>query len=376
MLVIITNIPTPYRTAFFNEMSHIAQSKKFNIKILYCARTEPNRHWPFEPTSMHHDFEILPGYHPSFRTIYPHINPSILKQLKRLSPKLIICAGSWNLPTVMLAVLKRVSDAPIYFWSEGHQDAVINAKGVIARLRASILNKFDGFLVPNEKSKEWIKEQLDRDKPIVHLPNTVDENFFIDAQKLEKLALRSQLMIPEHDTVFLQVAQLESKKGPIELAENFLHAQHNQLANCTLVFVGTGSLINELEKIAQQSQGKIKVIGQQNMSQVRQWLALTDWFVLNTKKDPNPLTPIEASFTGTPCILSTKAGNFNEICKPSNGIAIENTETPLPALISAKNTSLQRYQEMSTHAVNNARDNFSRAMVINHLLSELLTFQD
>jgi glycosyltransferase involved in cell wall biosynthesis len=373
MLVIITNIPTPYRTAFFDEMTRIFGAKNLKIKVLYCAKTEPNRHWPFEPELMQHDFEILKGFHPSIKNVYPHINPSIISKLRSLSPKFIICAGSWNTPTVMIAVLKRINDTPIYFWSEGHEDAVINSKGPIAKVRSFILNKFDGFLVPNTKSEAWINNQLLTDKPLVNLPNTVNEDFFINARQLDKKAERVKHNVPQNHCVFLQVAQLEEKKGPVQLATSFLAECDKQLSNCTLIFVGTGTLLNKLNDIAQQSNDKIRVIGQQNMEQVRQWLVLSDWFVLNTNKDPNPLTPIEASFTGTPCILSTKAGNFNEICKQSNGIAIDNTESPLSALISAKHTSSQRYKELSINAFNNAKWHFSRDVVIGNLYSELFT---
>lgn len=371
MLVVITNIPTPYRTAFFDTLASLCATKGVGFKVLYCAQSEPNRHWPFEPDKMNHDFEVLSGFHFSIKNIYPHINISVFKYLKALNPTTIICAGSWNMPTVMMTVCKRVCPAPIYFWSEGHADAVRNSTGFISRIRHAILNKFDGFLVPNEKSRSWITEQLKREKPCFSLPNTVNETYFLSAKNLDKALLRQRYNIKPNAKVFIQISQLEAKKGVLELANSFLKHISSAFSNSTLVFVGTGSLLKQLQKIAKQAPEHILIIGQQDITQIRDWLALSDWFVLNTNQDPNPLTPIEASFSGTPIILSKKAGNFNEICSAADGIEITDINQPEKALIEAKKLSDVQYRQACESALAVAKKSFTRQQVVQSLLKDL-----
>ena len=66
-LVFLTNIPTPYRCAFYNELTKESARKGVGLTVLYCARREPNRHWQISPSAFLHDAVFLDrGFHPTF----------------------------------------------------------------------------------------------------------------------------------------------------------------------------------------------------------------------------------------------------------------------------------------------------------------------
>src|SRR5690606_61153 len=124
MLVVLTNIPTPYRSAFFNTLKEELQRERLGLHILYCAETEPRRFWKFEPELNDYDYTFLKGFHPEFKNYYPHFNIGAGKKIRELKPKWILMGGSWNSPTVVQTLLfPPYSSAKIIFWSEGHIDA-------------------------------------------------------------------------------------------------------------------------------------------------------------------------------------------------------------------------------------------------------------
>src|SRR3990167_6602320 len=104
-LLVVTNIPTPYRIAFFNVLH--AQLIKIggSLKVLYCSENEPDRHWEINLKEQQFEYEILNGFHQNIKGLYLHFNPSVLQKTKEFQPNYILYAGSWNMPTVMYSLL-------------------------------------------------------------------------------------------------------------------------------------------------------------------------------------------------------------------------------------------------------------------------------
>ena len=143
-LVVLTNIPTPYRTAFFDALAEEAARAGRRFHVLYCAKTEPSRHWPYDASKIRHAHTVLRGFHPSLAGIHAHLNPGVLAELNLLKPDTLIIAGAWNTPTMLIAGLNIYSPPPRrFFWSEGHADAALHPSGLIAWLRRRIYRIFD-----------------------------------------------------------------------------------------------------------------------------------------------------------------------------------------------------------------------------------------
>ena len=104
-LVVLTNIPTPYRTAFFDALAEEAARAGKRFHVLYCAKTEPGRYWPYDASKIRHAHTVLRGFHPSLTGIHAHLNPGVLAELNLLKPDTLIIAGSWNTPTMLIAGL-------------------------------------------------------------------------------------------------------------------------------------------------------------------------------------------------------------------------------------------------------------------------------
>jgi len=372
MLVILTNIPTPYRTAFFDALAEAAACAGKRFHVLYCAKTEPGRHWPYEPSKMKHAHTVLRGFHPSLTGIQAHLNPGVLAELNLLKPDTLLLAGSWNTPTMLIAGLNIYAPAPRrFFWSEGHADAALHKSGLIAWLRRRVYRTFYGFAVPNAKSAEWALSQAGSPRQVVTLPNAIDAKFFARPSATSRPEARRQLGLEGEGRVLVQVSALSDRKGVLELAKAFLGLPVAERRGAKLLFVGEGDQRSQLETLAAGSDGAIRVLGQLPPEEVRRVLWAADTFVLNTRLDPNPLSAIEAAAAGLPIAMSAAAGNILEVVEvPQTGFVIKDAADPSEALRAALYTSDDELAAMGARAAANAQ-RFDAMTVARSLIKQL-----
>jgi glycosyltransferase involved in cell wall biosynthesis len=372
-LVVLSNIPTPYRTAFFDALAEEAARAGKRFHVLYCAKTEPGRHWPYEPSKMKHAHTVLRGFHPSLTGIQAHLNPGVLAELNLLKPDTLLIAGSWNTPTMLVAGLNIYSPAPRrFFWSEGHADAALHKSGLIAWLRRRVYRTFDGFAVPNAKSADWAIAQAGGPRQVVTLPNAIDANFFARPSAVSRQEARRQLGLEREGRVLVQVSVLSARKGVLELANAFLGLPAAERRGAKLLFVGEGEQRSRLETLAAGSEGAIRVLGQLPPKEVRRVLWASDAFVLNTRLDPNPLSAIEAAAAGLPIVMSAAAGNIREVVEePKTGFVIRDPADPSEALRSVLSASESELAAMGERAAQVARTQFDAVAVAQTLIRQL-----
>lgn len=376
-LLIITNIPTPYRIAFFNVIHNQLLSENGTLKVVYCANNEPDRHWKINLEEQQYEYEILKGIHLKLGGLFLHFNPSILKVTKTYSPDIILYAGSWNMPTVMYSLLVNYYLKKKYtkiFWTEGHDGSIIHKKGLVPLLRKFIQNKFDGFAVPNRRSEKYLFNQLKLNiKPIIFLPNTVDGVFYskpLDWNEQKTIEIKRKFNIPINSKIAIQVAQIEDRKGVIELTNHW--SKLSNITNYHLILVGEGSLKENLKKEFSNN-NFIHFLGNQPKEIVRELLFASNLFILYTKNDPNPLTLIEASYASLPLVTTVFAGNCNELILNKNGVILENHDYELfsEKLLEIINSDLET---MGSNSFENVKENFDIKIVSRNLLKQLKIF--
>lgn len=371
-LVVLTNIPTPYRSALFDALAEAAACVGRRFHVLYCAKTEPGRHWPYEPAKMRHAHTILRGFHPRVAGACAHLNPGVLAELNLLKPDTLLIAGAWNTPTMLVAGLNIYSPRPRrFFWSEGHAGSVLSRRGLIAWLRRRIYRTFDGFAVPNQASAEWALAQAGSARPVLDLPNAIDAKAFARPSAAARSEARRHLRLEEQDRVLVQVSALTHRKGVLELARSFLAIPADVRRGAKLLFVGDGERRAELESTAAGSADTIRILGQLPADEVRRVLWTADAFVLNTRLDPNPLSAIEAAAAGLPVVMSAAAGNFREVVEaPRAGLVIRDPSDPTDALRAVLGASAAELASMGERAAANAQK-FDAQSVARALIRQL-----
>lgn len=325
-LVVLTNIPTPYRIHFFNRLAAELRRRDIGFGVLFCAKSEANRHWPFDPAALHFTYKILPGLHPRLGGVTFHLNPSVGHWLRRWKPTWLLSAGAWLMPTGLIALAAlRSNECARFFWSEGHEDAVLHRTGLVPRLRRQVLQRYDGFAVPNRKSADYLARQLGTRPKCLPLPNIVDDSFYLPPSAEQRDSARRKHGIGASDVLIIQVAQLEERKGTLELVQGWAISALTH-PHLRLVLVGAGTLELQVRAVAADAvkTGRLILTGPIAAQAVLDWLHAADAFALNSRRDPNPLSAIEAGLTGLPLLLSRKIGNFEELHQQGQtGFAIE-----------------------------------------------------
>jgi glycosyltransferase involved in cell wall biosynthesis len=205
------------------------------------------------------------------------------------------------------------------------------------------------------------------------LPNTVDDQFYRRQGPHERAEARAALNIRKDCRLLVQVSQLIPLKGVLELASAFEVVSTGK--DASLAIIGSGPLESEMRLRFSNaiSARRLLLPGHVDRTEVRRWLMAADGFVLNTLKDNNPLSPIEASFAELPVLLSRKAGNFEEIVRSDDyGFAIDDTSTVQSVIGRFLDFDIDVLRSIGKNCRENADAQFSVKSVVSTFLTKAL----
>ena len=159
------------------------------------------------------------------------------------------------------------------------------------------------------------------------------------------------------------MSTLSKRKGVKEFLEAYVSLEKNLRDKLNLFFLGEGELLNELMQIKKDNKLiNVHFLGHVNQEVVRDFLSFSDIFALPTKLDPNPLTPIEASYMRKPLLISKFAGNYNELLNGNTGLSIDtiSPEAIKKSLLELTTLSKKQLKEMGENSYLNVVSKFSR----------------
>ena len=90
--LILTNILTPYRRFFYDELYKLAKTQGDEFHVILMAETEPNRNWYYKDYKTQYS-ELLYGKTITINDIFIHINWHVKKTLIKYNPDLVIFVG-------------------------------------------------------------------------------------------------------------------------------------------------------------------------------------------------------------------------------------------------------------------------------------------
>ncbi len=320
----ITNIPTPYRNHRYRVAGRVFPGHGLDFEVWYMAWSEHDRHWRFDDADLDHPHRVWSGVHPVVRGTDLHVNPALVAAARRHPADVTIVAGWASLTTLALARLLPHGRTLHLLESESNDASVSQSGSVFDRARRMAVRAAQGYVVPGPTARRLL-ERIDpaaAGKPVLELPNIVDEAAFAAARidPAGRDAARRRLGLPsggEGRQVWLCAARLEPFKG-LDLL-----IPHVAALPVTLVVAGTGSQREALERQARSAGADVRFVGQQDDAAMVGLYAVADVFVLPSRRDPNPLTPIEALAAGVPVAVSTRAGNVHEVVADGAGWALD-----------------------------------------------------
>ena len=380
-LVSLTNMPTPYRIHFYNALARALHGRGAVLQVLFMSKTEPGRHWQLTRENWFFDHDFLPGLHPVALDRQFHLNPTSLTRLALSPPAWLLLSGSWYMPTVFLSSwLTKLTRTTTLFWSESNLAYVEHRSALVEKLRGWIMDSFDGYAVPGAWAREYVLQYTPSaaKKPMLDLPNVVDERLFRDEVAKRRVGRQELLakwhLQERHRPILFAAARLEPVKGIREL---LLALASMQARPVTLLIAGEGALRAELESLIREAglEEELRLLGFLGEREILELLSLADGFILPSLGDPYPLAVIEAAFAGLPLLLSDRVGCHPEAVLPGeNGLLFNPHDLDSIRLCLDEFVGLgpQMWAQMGARSLELAEHRFSTEHVVARFVGELL----
>lgn len=132
----------------------------------------------------------------------------------------------------------------------------------------------------------------------------------------------------DNDRVWIIPARLSPEKGILNFMDLLVKTKFKE-SNITIIIPGTGPLESNIKAKITDLGLKISLLGFQNQKEMAELYALSDVFVLPSLSDSNPLTCIEALWSGKPLLVSAHVGNYPEVIEEGvNGYVFDYSKSP------------------------------------------------
>ena len=252
-VVLLTNILNPFRIFFYDKLRDEYAHHNVDFRVLVMVPNEPGRTWQYD--DFRRDYTtLMKGGLKKVSGIDVIINPGIGRVIKKMNPDVMVCAGSYMLPSVWAAIgLKKKYNYKVLYWSESH----LNEKrsygslklAVRSFFRNTVISRFDGFWYAGKMSKEFIDTYASEDSYYVFVPNLIDERAYYIASKYseeQKKVIRKSYNVADDNVMFLTPARLSKEKGILEFLDIMNDVPSKN--KVTIVMPGQGELKEEIEK--------------------------------------------------------------------------------------------------------------------------------
>lgn len=287
---IVTNIPTPYRNPVYSLLP------QHRFQVLFCGRTEGNRHWNLPEPNFHHQFLAERTHAKGDGFNYIHNNPDIWAALNCLRPRVVVTTG-FN-PTHLYAFLwaKRngirhvcmtdgtlLSEAGLGWRHRAVRRLVFRYSRAFIAASLGSVDLFRGYQVPES---DIFRSSLCAD----------NERFF---------AAAAAQAPRQYDVMFS--GQLHERKLPF-LFIDVCRELKVRRGRCRALLLGDGPLREEVVGALKTSGVEFDYPGFVQAEDLPAWYASARVLLFPTRLDPWGVVANEALASGTPVITTPQAG--------------------------------------------------------------------
>lgn len=309
-VVIITNIPSPYRVDLFKYLQNTSTEHEFSI--MFSSTNEDNRGWKFDLSTLKNYYFL------KSKTIkikkkmdikYIHIPHNVKEILDKIRPDVVI--GCEYNPSILQAIMWCKRKHVNYIsWTDGTLNSEKNINLIQKLSRKYVIRNAKAYIASSSKSKE-AQIFYGANPNSVHLSYlTVDIDVYTQNHLVDK------------KFKILYVGRLVKGKG-IDLLLNAL-SQIDREYN--LVIVGDGDEFNNLKKQTEllNINNKVEFLGFLQREELKKYYATSNVFMLPTLNDCYGLVILEAMCSGIPIISSKYAeGVFDLVVEGENGFIVD-----------------------------------------------------
>jgi glycosyltransferase involved in cell wall biosynthesis len=291
-VLIITNIPSPYRVLQFNRLAEIL---KGNFCVIYFQKTEVNRKWDIP--KIEHRAIFLKQNPFSVISIYPDIVRNIIKA----NPRLIIASG-FSLTILLAFFYSCLTKKKFIVLTDTWLHPVRNLTIFHRIVRHIVIPRADSSICVGIKSKEFLVKYGAKENSVFISPLAIrNELYSRYSQPFED---------KEFDIIFS--GQFIERKMPFFVLDvvRKLKIKKN---NVSILIIGSGPLGKKIIKQLEDYKITYFFPGFIQQDDLPKFYSKAKILVFPTKDDPWGLVANEACAVGTPVITCEYAGVANDL---------------------------------------------------------------
>ncbi|XZM23880.1 glycosyltransferase family 4 protein [Clostridium perfringens] len=379
-ILMITNILTPYRIKFYDDLNNVLKKQGSILRVLVLAETEPNRSWKYDDFKRDYT-ELADNININLKgDIFINFTRKINIYLLKYSPDVIIIGGSYLNPNIFnILKYSKKNLCSVYFWSESHLDEEKNynkiKKWIRHIIRSFIIKKINNFCVPGKLAQDFILKYSKKDSNFIFLPNLIDNEYYFLANRKrmeESDNIKRKYNLNDNKFIFLLPARLTPVKGILEFLEIYRLCKEN--INATILIAGEGELKKSIEEKIDLYDIDVRILGSKTQEEMLELYSIANCLLLPSLSDPNPLSCIEAIWSGLPLLVSNKVGNYPEVIyNGKNGFVfnyneVEETISIINRLIMKESKWMENASKISLQI---AEKRFNSNLCINKFIEDL-----
>lgn len=280
----ITNIETPYRVAFFNELSQYC-----DLTVLYERKKSKNRDdkWAHKNIAQYNQI-FLKGINCKNESVLS------LQIVRHVFEYETVIVGSYNSPSQMLAIMvMRICGKKYYLNLDGEN--FVNKKTLKGKAKKFFLSGAEKYFVAGELSAKSLKEAIGKEV------NTIP--YYFSSLKIKELEKNSETKLLRKKFI-LVIGQYFPYKGldiAVEVAK--------KMPDRNFIFVGMGSRTDVfIKECGIKNSSNIKIIPFLEKEKLDELYASCEMLLLPSRQECWGLVINEAASFGTPIVATKGSG--------------------------------------------------------------------
>ncbi len=325
-IILITNIPTPYRIPFFNELNRQLENRDLKLKIVFGGPGYTRRKWKINLSECRFDYVLLPSRRISYsdpeRIIFTY--SGLLRVISNEKPCVII-TNAFSFATMKIWWQSFLKRRPFIIWSGAIGDSYRPDSFLRKFQRMLIIKRAKGFIAYGSRAKEYLMSLGAEEDKIEISINTVDTEFFAN----EAANYRENFISGDDKKRLLYIGDLSVRKNVLKVLK-IVNSLIKLRSDIMLDVVGDGGIRAELERYAQDNNLTrfVTFHGFRQKHEIPKFLGQSKCFLFQTDFDIWGLVLVEAMAGGCPCIASIHAGSTYDLIKEGiTGFAMDFSET-------------------------------------------------
>jgi glycosyltransferase involved in cell wall biosynthesis len=325
-VVIVTNIPNPYRVPLFNEVNRLFLEKGIRLKVLFGSKGYSRRKFNLDLNELKFDYELLHSKKIDFgnqeKTYFSY--RGMMRAIRDESPDVVIVSG-FSVVTIRLWLKSFLQKTKYIIWSGSIHKKGRNDSWLRVKIREFLVQRAYAFIAYGSKSKEYLLDLGAAESKVFIAINTVDTNFFAERTNFFKDS-KNKIDNKKHLTY---VGYLSSRKNVTRMLECVKTLSQGR-KDFVLDLIGEGDDRLKLQEFVRQNNltEVVRFHGFIQKERLPEYFAVSDCFLFQTDFDIWGLVLNEAMAAGLPVISSTNSGAASDLIKEGKtGFAIDFNET-------------------------------------------------